>query len=73
MARKQKYDARYHSSVVKNMRQLWKEAKQNVELTLTDEEIWDMFEDYYFDDRDEDIKYLEGMQEALRIKGGVNG
>jgi hypothetical protein len=72
MAGSQKYNPDYHSSVVKNLRQVWKEAKQNAELTLTDEEVWDVFIDYYFDERDDDIKFLEGMQEALRFKGVQN-
>jgi hypothetical protein len=60
----QKYNPLYHSSVVKNMRQIWAEAKQNERLLLTDEQIWGVFEEYYFDPRDDDVKYLEGLREG---------
>lgn len=60
----QKYDARFHSSVVRNIRQVWIDTKQTEELKLTDEQVWDVFLDCYFDDGPEDEKYLAGLKNA---------
>lgn len=76
-----KYNKDLHSSVVFNLRRFWKESGANVKLTLTDEEVWNLFEEWYLIELEptpeylpiiqkfgNDARYVVGMQEAMREK-----
>lgn len=69
------YDPDFHSSVVRNLRELWTKAKKNRSLSiLSDAEVWICFEAAYGacaeDDRlpdwsPQDIAYVMCLEEAL--------
>jgi mono/diheme cytochrome c family protein len=63
-----KFNPDYHSSVVRNLRTMWKRMPEGApkELTLTDEEIWDIYEDWgrvdmvaEFDTSDEELEVMQ--------------
>lgn len=66
-----KYNPGIHALVVRNLRQYWKDAGKNEDLTLTDEEVWAVFEDWYFIDEDDRTKYVAGLTDAQKAKGSV--
>jgi mono/diheme cytochrome c family protein len=68
-----KYDPDYHSSVIRNLRAKWKKMPEGAppELTLTDEEIWDIYEDWHGVEIDPTAENAEdGDQEMADLFGG---
>lgn len=67
-----KYDPTYHGSVVRNLKYGY-QSRYNAELTLTDEQIWKVFEDCHGiqsdDDDDRDLPIYEGLKEQMDDDG----
>ena len=62
-----------HSSVISNLRRNWTKMPEGFppELTLTDEEIWDIFEDWHGVEITPDAENAEdGDQEMVDLFGG---